>query len=31
MIDGEKIIRALEGDPLVGPYAKWATRRLEER
>ena len=24
-------IRALEGDPLVGPYAKWATRRLEER
>ena len=22
-------IRALEGDPLVGPYAKWAARRLE--
>ena len=23
-------IRALEGDPLVGPYAKWAARRLEK-
>ena len=25
------VIRALEGDPLVGPYARWAARRLEER
>ena len=23
-------VRALEGDPLVGPYARWAARRLEE-